>query len=172
MQEQFDILVPKTGIVDDIVTSLIKKAQLEDEEKGGRIRVYEIHSNKIHKELPRGYPVKDITEFVNIMLERIPEEELAQPNGSQYIYAFHFQGEPNKVHSIPFKFLIVQVSFLSSPLPLSPTTDRFQNEIFSDTKKRLEKRTGIKGKNLEKIKFAIVRRSSYTKPIYLSDGKL
>ncbi|KAA8574255.1 hypothetical protein MFRU_001g00100 [Monilinia fructicola] len=149
--EQFDILVPKTGIVDDIVTSLIKKAQLEDEEKGGRIRVYEIHSNKIHKELPRGYPVKDITEFVNIMLERIPEEELAQPNGSQYIYAFHFQGEPNKVHSIPFKFLIVQ------------------NEIFSDTKKRLEKRTGIKGKNLEKIKFAIVRRSSYTKPIYLSD---
>ncbi|KAI9647182.1 ubiquitin-specific protease ubp15 [Ciborinia camelliae] len=151
LQEQFDILVPKTGIVDDIVTSLIKKAQLEDEEKGGPIRVYEIHSNKIHKELPRGHPVKDITEYINIMLERIPEEELAQPNGSQYIYAFHFQGEPNKVHSIPFKFLI------------------FQDEIFSETKKRLEKRTGIKGKNLEKIKFAVVRRSSYTKPIYLND---
>lgn len=150
-EEQLDILVPKTGTVDDIISSVIKKAQLEDEEKGGPIRAYEIHSNKIHKELPRGYPVKDITEYINIMLERIPEEELAQPNGSQYIYAFHFQSEPSKVHSIPFKFLIVQ------------------NEIFSDTKKRLEKRTGIKGKNLDKIKFAVVKRSSYTKPTYLND---
>jgi len=150
-EEQFDILVPKTGNVDDIVSSLIKKAQLEDEEKGGPIRVYEIHSNKLHKELPRNHPVKDITEYIPIMLERIPEEDLAPPNGSQYIYAFHFQGEPTKVHGIPFKFLIVQ------------------DELFSETKKRLEKRTGIKGKNLEKIKFAIVKRSAYTKPIYLND---
>jgi ubiquitin carboxyl-terminal hydrolase 7 len=45
-----------------------------------------------------------------------------------------------------------------------------QDEKFSDTKKRLEKRTGIKGKNFEKIKFAVVKRSSYSKPTYLTDG--
>jgi ubiquitin carboxyl-terminal hydrolase 7 len=28
----------------------------------------------------------------------------------------------------------------------------------------------LKGKNFEKIKFAVVRRSSYSKPTYLTDG--
>lgn len=47
-----------------------------------------------------------------------------------------------------------------------------QDEIFSDTKKRLEARTGIKGKGFEKIKFSVVRRNLYGRPIYLADGKL
>jgi ubiquitin carboxyl-terminal hydrolase 7 len=47
----------------------------------------------------------------------------------------------------------------------------FQGETFSETKKRLEKRTGIKGKSFEKIKFAVVRRSQFSRPQYLVDGK-
>ena len=39
------------------------------------------------------------------------------------------------------------------------------------TKERLSKRTGVKGKQFEKIKFAIVQRSAYSKPIYLNDGE-
>jgi len=46
-----------------------------------------------------------------------------------------------------------------------------QGEKFSDTKKRLEKRTGFKGKSFEKIKFAVVRRGQFSKPQYLSDGE-
>lgn len=46
-----------------------------------------------------------------------------------------------------------------------------QDEKFSETKKRLEARTGLKGKNFEKIKFALVVRSQYAKPQYLGDGK-
>lgn len=42
--------------------------------------------------------------------------------------------------------------------------------MFKDTKERLSKRTGIKGKQFEKIKFAIVARASYSKPEYLTDG--
>jgi ubiquitin carboxyl-terminal hydrolase 7 len=44
-----------------------------------------------------------------------------------------------------------------------------QGEPFSETKKRLEKRTGIKGKAFEKIKFALVKR--YGKLTYLVDGE-
>lgn len=33
----------------------------------------------------------------------------------------------------------------------------------------MEKRTGIKGKSFEKIKFALVRRANYSKPQYLND---
>jgi ubiquitin carboxyl-terminal hydrolase 7 len=29
----------------------------------------------------------------------------------------------------------------------------------------------MKGKNLEKVKFAVVKRSSYSKPIYLNDSR-
>jgi ubiquitin carboxyl-terminal hydrolase 7 len=113
--------------------------------------VYETHSSKIHKILTRESPVMAITDYVHVVAERIPEEELEI--GSDLIQAFHFQGEPAKSHGIPFRFKVIP------------------GEVFSDTKKRLEKRTGMKGKNFEKIKFAVVRRSSYSKPTYLTDGK-
>lgn len=45
-----------------------------------------------------------------------------------------------------------------------------QGEVFSKTKERLSKRTGIKGKQFEKIKFAVVPRTLYSNPRYLEDG--
>lgn len=45
-----------------------------------------------------------------------------------------------------------------------------QDELFKDTKERLSKRIGLKGKQFQKIKFAIVHRSAYSKPTYLTDG--
>lgn len=48
---------------------------------------------------------------------------------------------------------------------------RDQGEIFKQTKERLEKRTGLKGKQFEKIKFALVSRTSFAKPTYLDDGE-
>ena len=47
-----------------------------------------------------------------------------------------------------------------------------QGELFKETKVRLSKRIGIKGKQFDKMKFAIVQRSMYSKSMYLSDGKL
>jgi len=147
--ETFDILVPKNGNVDDLINGLIKKAQLDDESEVP-VRVYEVHNNKVYKELSRDYSVVGINDYVGLVAERVPEEEInADP--SHFIQAFHFQGEPSKPHGIPFRFLIIA------------------EEKFSDTKKRLEKRTGLKGKNFEKIKFAVVKRSSYSKPTYLTD---
>lgn len=151
-EDVYDILVPKNGNADDLVTALIKKAQLDDESKGGPIRIYEVHSNKIHRDLPRTHPVVSITDFVQTVAERIPDDDLDAP-GSEFVQAFHYQGEPSKSHGIPFKFRIKE------------------GEKFLDTKKRLEKRMGIKGKNFEKIKFSVVKRSSYSKPTYLQDGK-
>lgn len=88
---------------------MIKKAQLEDEETKGPIRVYGVHNNKIYKELGRDYTILNISDFVTIVAERVPEEERdAKPQ--DFIYCFQFQGEPNKAHGIPFKFLIKEVS--------------------------------------------------------------
>lgn len=49
--------------------------------------------------------------------------------------------------------------------------DKAQDETFKDTKSRLSKRIGIKGKQFDKIKFAIIQRSIYSKPTYLNDGE-
>ena len=46
-----------------------------------------------------------------------------------------------------------------------------QGEPFSETKKRLSVRTGIKGKNFERIKFGVVRRLQTGKLEYLQDGE-
>lgn len=46
-----------------------------------------------------------------------------------------------------------------------------QGEVFKDTKERLSKRTGIKGKQFENMKFALVPKSMYARPSYINDGK-
>jgi ubiquitin carboxyl-terminal hydrolase 7 len=102
-------LVPRNGNVSDVISGLIKKAQLDDEESKGPIRVYGVHNNKCHKELHREYSVVSISDYVTIVAERIPEEDIdASP--AHFIWAFHFQGEPNKPHGYPFKFLLKEVS--------------------------------------------------------------
>jgi ubiquitin carboxyl-terminal hydrolase 7 len=89
---------------------LIKKAKLDDESSKGPIRMYETHNSKVYKELLRDYGVVSINDSVSVSLiaERIPEEEI-NANPGHFINAFHFQGEPNKPHGIPFRFLIKPV---------------------------------------------------------------
>jgi ubiquitin carboxyl-terminal hydrolase 7 len=87
---------------------LIKKAKLDDENSKGPIRMYETHNNKVYKELLRDYGVVSINDYVGLIAERVPEEEINAHLG-HFINAFHFQGEPNKPHGIPFRFLIKPV---------------------------------------------------------------
>jgi ubiquitin carboxyl-terminal hydrolase 7 len=57
------------------------------------------------------------------------------------------------------------------PFWIPSHTYKLQGEIFKETKERLSKRTGIKGKQFDKIKFAIVPRLMYSTPRYLEDGE-
>ncbi|KAF4120217.1 ubiquitin carboxyl-terminal hydrolase 7 [Geosmithia morbida] len=149
-EEQYDVLVPKSGTIEDLIQALIKKAQLPDETESGRIRVYEASSNRVCREPPRENAVSNLSDYTQIYAERVPEEEVGAEENN-FIQVFHFQNEVNRTHGAPFRFLLVE------------------GEKFADTKKRLEKRTGLKGKSFEKIKFAVVKRSSYSKPHYLND---
>lgn len=108
MQEQFDILVTKSGQVSDLIEGLIKKAKIPSEDEGGKLRIYETNNHKFFRELDRSYPVISINDYTTVVAERIPEEELAKDD-NQYISVFHFQGEPSRSHGMPFKFLIHEV---------------------------------------------------------------
>ncbi|KAJ9151597.1 Ubiquitin carboxyl-terminal hydrolase [Coniochaeta hoffmannii] len=150
-EDYYDLLVTKSGVVEDLIQTLIKKAKIPSEEEGGKIRVYETSTHKFFRELERTYPVISINDYTSVVAERIPQEELDVQDSAAYINVFHFQGEPSRAHGMPFRFLLKE------------------GEKFSDTKKRLEKRTGLKGKSFEKIKFAVVRRAHYSRPQYLTD---
>lgn len=113
--------------------------------------MFEVNNHKLFREMSREYPVISINEYTGLVAERMLPEE-ADATDQTFISCFHFQNEPNRPHGMPFRFLVEK------------------GEKFSDTKKRLEKRTGLKGKSFEKIKIALVRRP-YSKVHYLQDGK-
>ncbi|EAQ85996.1 hypothetical protein CHGG_07249 [Chaetomium globosum CBS 148.51] len=153
-EEQFDILVPKNGQVEDLIDCLTKKAKIPSEAEAGPIRVYEISNHKFFRELDRSYPVISINDYTTVIAERIPTEDVEVTDQSQFISVFQYHSEPSRAHGIPFRFLLKE------------------GEPFSETKKRLEKRTGLKGKSFEKIKFSLVRRAQFSRPQYLTDDDI
>ena len=151
-EENFDLLVAKTGTVADLANELKKKANLDDQALT-EVKFYLCQSNKIQKELLRDYAIISIPDYALTFAERTPKEDLQLEEGARPIWAFHFDKEPNKPHGVPFKFY------------LKP------GEKLKDAKARLSKRTGIKGKQFENVKFAFLARPPYSKPTYLGDGK-
>jgi ubiquitin carboxyl-terminal hydrolase 7 len=93
-----------------LIQALIKKAKIKDEEEGGRIRVYETSSNRFYREPLRDHPVLNLNEYTQIFAERVPEEE-ENADASEFVNAFHFQNEVNRVHGVPFRFRVVEVSW-------------------------------------------------------------
>jgi ubiquitin carboxyl-terminal hydrolase 7 len=69
------------------------------------------------------------------------------------IQVVHFSKDPSRFHSIPFRFRL---------LP---------GETFADTKKRLLARLGAQEKDLAKMKFVILPKLTWEKPIPIEDGE-
>lgn len=109
LQETFDILVPKNGVIRDLYPGLQRKANIDDETLSN-LRIYEAHNFKVYKELDADYQVATISEFMSLYAEVIPEEERNAEQGDTAMYCFHFDKEPSKPHGIPFKFLVKPVS--------------------------------------------------------------
>lgn len=157
-EETYEILVPKNGTIADIVAGLRRKtpAGYITDEMANRVRVYETHACKIYRECVLTYPVANMNDFTQLYAEPTPEGEFPGEIDEEREYlvpSLHFDKELTKTHGVPFFFLVKK------------------DEVFKDTKERLSKRTGIKGKALERIRFAVVSRSSYSKAESLTDGK-
>lgn len=155
-EEPLDLLVHKQSQFDAVLEQLAKKLQLS-QDAADQIRFYEVHGNKVYKVLPPTHNVIALNEFMTIYAERIPEEEkeLDESKGDRLLYCCHFEKDPAKSHGVPFIFLMKD------------------GEVFKETKERISKRTGIKGKNLEKIKFAIIKGGqTYSRPVWIEDDDI
>lgn len=148
-EEFFEVLVPKSGTVRDLLQGLQQKAKFDDETTQ-KVRIYEVRGNKVYKTLLPDDPVAILSEFAGLYAEKMPEEE-QDADRRDFVDCFHFEKEPTKPHGVPFRFLVKR------------------DEVFKDTRSRLSKRIGIKGKQFDKVKFAIIQRSIYSKPAYLND---
>ncbi|KAF2276539.1 cysteine proteinase [Westerdykella ornata] len=147
-EEEYQLMLPKTGRITDLIESLQSKANISSD-VAKRVRVYQAHNHKFMKELPMDFGIMSIGEYITVYAAPFPEGE-----SDKMITVFHFDKEPNRLHGIPFRF------------PLK------EGEPFSETKKRLSDFTKIKGKPFDKIKFAIISKPQYSKPQYLDDDEI
>ncbi|TKA81612.1 hypothetical protein B0A55_03555 [Friedmanniomyces simplex] len=187
----YEMAMPKQSQFTDVLAALHKRAGLP-EEILEHIRFYEAHGNKVYKILPPTHSVVALNEYMTVYAERIPADEeeeakaktrpLSDDEGkgrdadadadaeaeaddgeggsssgatSRLIYCFHFEKEPSKSHGVPFVFLLRE------------------GEIFAETRERVSRRTGIKGKNLEKVRFAVIKGGqNYSRPVWVEDDDI
>jgi ubiquitin carboxyl-terminal hydrolase 7 len=150
-QEHYELLVRKTGTVADVISHLAQKANVSDE-LARRVRIFETHGHRNQKDLTSSYPVVNLSDYGQLCADLRSEDELQPGEEDRIVHGFNFDREQSKGHSYPFSFLLKE------------------GELFSAAKERIAKRINVKGKGLEKIKFAVVAKSGYNKPEYLTDG--
>lgn len=154
-EEQLEVLVPKQGIIDDLVAGIMRKLKMSDDVDPRRIRVLEVVSGKISRVLAGDFNVGVISEFTVLYAEMISDEEINMDENDREISCYHFDKEPTKQHGIPFILIIKP------------------GETFKTTKERISKRTGIRGKLFQNIKFAIVPKAPYQKQVrYVDDDDI
>jgi hypothetical protein len=106
-----EVLVPRNGTVSELLASLHKKANLDDEAMR-EMRICEAHSGKIYKELRDDNNVSSINEYATLYAERMPADEVNMDESDRVINVFNFDKEPNRTHGVPFKFVMKPVSCL------------------------------------------------------------
>ncbi|KAK9471279.1 uncharacterized protein V1510DRAFT_420556 [Dipodascopsis tothii] len=148
-----ELLVPKNGTMQDALELLKAKAGLTDEATA-QVRIFAVHMNKIHKLLSLEHPVISVIESSQLYAEQLSPDDLDKGADDKYIQVYHFQKEPIRGHGVPFYFVIKP------------------GERFAETKERLQRRMGADDKKFEKIKFALLQRASYSKPLYLDDDEV
>ncbi|KAI7885334.1 cysteine proteinase [Lichtheimia hyalospora FSU 10163] len=106
----------------------------------GKVRFYISHQHHFREEFIMDDPIAGLSEDRRFQLyaEPIPEDELNLGPGDVLIPVFHFNYDISNTHSVPFRLLIKK------------------DEIFSDTKKRLQARTGLTNEEWARVKCVFI----------------
>ncbi|KAL7416026.1 hypothetical protein BDY24DRAFT_406155 [Mrakia frigida] len=151
---QFPFLLPKTNTIDNLGENLAKLVTLSPTGTG-KIRFFEISNlgRRKQHDFSGSEMIGNIQETIDLYAEEVPLEEVNMGEDDTLISVFHFSKEPSRYHGIPFRFVV------------SP------GEKFSETKKRLQARTGASDKDFAKYRFALILQdtSGYKQPNYIED---
>lgn len=105
-QEEYQLMIPRTGHISDVLEALQKKAHISDEVME-KVRIYEVHNSKFYKDLNLDYGIMGVGEYFTLYAAAFPEED-----SDKKITVFHFDREPSKVHGIPFQFPLKEVCYV------------------------------------------------------------
>lgn len=176
-EQSHAFLVPKNTTMHEVAQDyLLKDVTLAEQGGSGHIRIFEIGPGGTTQKIYHGSEnVRDVSEATELFAEEILEEELAADEGERVVQVFHFNKDPSRTHGIPFRFVLRPVrGSLSSDMErniLIVVSDHpTQREPFSETKKRLQARTGTSEKELAKMKFAIIQPTVFKQPAPIQDG--
>jgi ubiquitin carboxyl-terminal hydrolase 7 len=111
-EEPAETLVPKNGVMGDLIPYIQKRFGVSDQ-MVNRLRFFASNGGRYTKEFVHDFNVAAIHDYMTVYCEIVPEEELEMDLAtSRTIEAFHYHKEPSKAHSqsVPFKFVVKKVS--------------------------------------------------------------
>jgi ubiquitin carboxyl-terminal hydrolase 7 len=144
-EDEVTLMTPKSAQVADLLDELQRKANISDEVMN-KVLIWEVSVHRFTKQLVPELQITALSEYSQIYAMPVPEID-----APRRVPVFHFDKDHSKAHGIPFQFALKE------------------GEPFSETKQRLSDLTKIKGKQLDKIKFAKIPRAQYSKPTYIED---
>jgi ubiquitin carboxyl-terminal hydrolase 7 len=112
-----DVLLPKDSGIADLLSALVAKGVQFQSQTGTRnVRIFNEIDGKFDKEFNDKLWREAVSTrpVVKVYAEEIPEEEADMDDNDVFIGVFHFQRTPNRTHSVPFKFVLKEVSFTFS----------------------------------------------------------
>lgn len=136
-----EVLLPKDSGMAELKEALLAKGVRFETTSGTReLRIFDEMDGKFDKEYNDKLWREAVSTraVVKVYAEEIPEEEVNMDENDNFINVFHFQRTPTRTHSVPFKFVLKE------------------HEPLSETKRRLQARTGLDDKEWSKVKINIV----------------
>lgn len=158
-EHKHEVLLPQSGTVTDLVSYLSSKAKLSPAEES-RLMFWTSRNHMFVEELPRSTGVVTIDDSLALYCQQLADEEvewLTDGSSNEHgtmIHVFQYHRDPTHTHGVPFMFLLKA------------------EEPFKDTKMRLQKKLGMFDKIFDRIKFALVRPESYSKPQYIDNDEI
>ncbi|GAA6033904.1 hypothetical protein NBRC10512_001767 [Rhodotorula toruloides] len=157
-ENSYPFLLPKNTTMLEVASDHLRKEvklAAPDTVGSGQIRIFELSNQGRTQRVYSGQEVvRDIPESTELYAEEILLEEANAEDDERVVQVYHFNRDPQRAHGIPFRFV------------LRP------GEPFSETKLRLQKRTGSSEKDLAKMKFAIIQPAVFKQPAPIQDDDI
>ncbi|KAI1316281.1 hypothetical protein EDD11_010189 [Mortierella claussenii] len=153
-----ELLLLKTSTMSAVIEALLPKIKPAPEGTQ-QLRTFAVSNGKLVKEFSPADPISSLHDMFNLYVEEIPEDLLDPAENKLLLPCFHFQGDVNRTHGIPFGILVKE------------------GEVFAETKARIRARLGMNEKDFSKVKFILFgHHSGRVTPIndddILSEGEI
>ncbi|KAI9269716.1 cysteine proteinase [Helicostylum pulchrum] len=134
--KHYQVLLPKLANCLSLSRSI---ASSYTKESGVNLRVFQVNQDKLVKVF-KAEEIIESDEKLPIYAEIVPKEEFNIGDQDFFISVYHYQKELTQTHSVPFKFLVIK------------------DEVFYDTRKRLQARCGLNDELWNQVHFYIVKK--------------